>query len=124
MSQQKKQKVNITNRTLLWRLRRLPITHQLSVAEFGAYIGILLVSKGDVIDLASALRVIHKAKLHEKLKKHVPTENYLDCLIYIVIYKRELVNKFLSDESLNIWQDEITAPIFDIMKNIAEIYKV
>lgn len=124
MSQPKKQKANITTRSLFWRLRRLPITHQLSVSEFGAYVGILLVSKGLPVDVASALRVIHKSKLHEKLKNHIPTNNYLECLIYIVIYKRKLVNKFLSNSTLEIWNDEIAAPIFDLMKEISEIYKV
>ena len=126
MSQQKKQKVNITKQALLWRLKRLPITHQVTIAEFIAFIGLILVNHGRAIDFTTALRIIHKSKLHLKIKANsaIPCHNILDALIHLVVFKRKLCNEFFENTEYEIWQDEIIAPIFDIMYDISKIYKV
>lgn len=126
MSQPKKQKVNITNRQLLSRLKRLPIVQQLTIPELLAYIGLLLVNKGNPISVAQGARIIKHSKLDKKIKynMHIPCLNVLEAIIYLVILKRELINEFIKHEELPIWNDEISAPLFDIMKEISEIYKV
>lgn len=126
MSQQKKPKVNTTNRQLLYRLKRLPITHRLKVSELIAYIGLLLVNKGNTLDFDYAYKLIQKSKLHKKIEHNafIPTVNILDALIHLVILKRELITHFINHQEYEIWQDEIAAPLFDIMQEISEIYKV
>lgn len=126
MSQPKKQKVNITNRQLLSRLKRLPIVQQLNVSEFIAFIGLLLVNKGQPITIAQGIKIIKHSKLDKKIKYnlHIPCSNVLEALIHLVILKRKLITKFISNPTLEIWQDETAAPLFDIMKTISEIYKV
>lgn len=126
MSTQKKQKVNTTNRQLLYRLKRLPIVHQISISELIAYVGLLLVNHGDTIDYPSALRIIHKSNLHKKIEANsaIPTTNLLEALIYLVIYKRNLVNEFINNQDYEVWSDEIAAPLFDIIQELSEIYKV
>lgn len=126
MSQQKKQKVNITNRQLLSRLKRLPIVQQLNVSEFLAFIGLLLVNKGQPITIAQGYRIIKHSKLDMKIEHnmHIPCYNYLEALIHLVILKRKLITKFINNPTLEIWQDETAAPVFDIMKDIMGIYKI
>lgn len=127
MSQQKKPKSSITNRILMLRLLRLPIVKQLQVSDIIAYLGLILVNKGQPIDLGKALRIIKKSGLGLKIKVnlYIPCENILDALIHLVIYKRELFNKFLEHEDdFPVWKDEVAAPLLDIMKTISEIYKI
>lgn len=126
MSQQKKQKVNITNRQLLSRLKRLPIVQQLNVSEFLAFIGLLLVNKGQPITIAQGYRIIKHSKLDKKIEYnlHIPCSNVLEALIHLVILKRKIITKFINNSTLEIWQDETAAPIFDIMEDIMEIYKI
>lgn len=125
MSTQKKQKEIITNQQLFLRLHRLPIVKQLPVDDFAAFIGLHLVNHGNVIPVAKALRIIHKSKLNKKIKHNgIPCVNHLEALIYITIYKRKLVTEIVTDEDADIWNDEITAPLFDMMKTIMEIYKI
>ena len=68
MSHQKKQKLNITNTQLMFRLKRLPIINHLKVSEIIAYIGLILVNKGNVIPLGKGLRIIKKSKLDLKIE--------------------------------------------------------
>ena len=127
MSHQKKQKLNITNTQLMFRLKRLPIINHLKVSEIIAYIGLILVNKGNVIPLGKGLRIIKKSKLDLKIEanSYIPCENILDALIHLVIYKRELFNTFIEHESdYPVGEDEVVAPILDIMKTISKIYKV
>lgn len=126
MSQPKKQKVNITNRQLLSRLKRLPIVQQLTVPELLAYIGLLLVNKGNPIPLGQGIRIVKHSKLDKKIEYnlHMPCSNVLEALIHLVILKRKLIVKFISNPTLEIWEDETAAPLFDIMKQISDIYKV
>ena len=59
-----------------------------------------------------------------KYKSGIPCENILEALIHLVIYKRKLVKEIVDNEAAEIWDDELAAPIFDIMKDIMEIYKI
>lgn len=127
MSQQKKPRLSITNRILMLRLLRLPIVKHLQVSEIIAYLGLILVNKGQPIALGKALRIIKKSKLDLKIEanSYIPCENILDALIHLVIYKRELFNKFLEHEDdFPVWEDEVAAPLLDIIKTISEIYKI
>lgn len=127
MSQQKKPRLSITNRIIMLRLLRLPIVKHLKVSEIIAYLGLILVSKGQPIALGKALRIIKKSKLDLKIEanSYIPCENILDALIHLVIYKRELFNQFLKHEDdYPVWEDEVAAPLLDIMKTISEIYKI
>lgn len=126
MSQQKKQKVNITNRQLLQRLRRLPITTQCSIPEILAYIGLLLVNKGKRLSLPQALRIIHNSKLHTRIIKslHIPTLNILESLIWLSICKRDLLKQFFKHQEYEIWDDEVAAPLFDVMYDILRKYQI
>lgn len=127
MSQQKKPRLSITNRIIMLRLLRLPIVKHLKVSEIIAYLGLILVSKGQPIALGKALRIIKKSKLDLKIEanSYIPCENILDALIHLVIYKRELFNTFLEHEDdFPVWEDEVAAPLLDIMKTISEIYKI
>lgn len=127
MSQQKKPRLSITNRIIMLRLLRLPIVKHLKVSEIIAYLGLILVSKGQPIALGKALRIIKKSKLDLKIEanSYIPCENILDALIHLVIYKRELFNQFLKHEDdYPVWEDEVAAPLLDIMKIISEIYKI
>lgn len=127
MSQQKKPRLSITNRIIMLRLLRLPIVKHLKVSEIIAYLGLILVNKGNPIPLSKGLRIIKKSKLDLKIEanSYIPCENILDALIHLVIYKRELFNKFLKHEDdYPVWEDEVAAPLLDIMKTISEIYKI
>lgn len=127
MSQQKKPRLSITNRIIMLRLLRLPIVKHLKVSEVTAYLGLILVNKGNPIPLGKGLRIIKKSKLDLKIEanSYIPCENILDALIHLVIYKRELFNTFLKHEDdYPVWEDEIAAPLLDIMKTISEIYKI
>lgn len=127
MSQPKKPKESITNRRLMMRLLRLPMVKHLRVSEIIAYLGLILVNKGQPIALGKGLRIIKKNKLDLKIEanSYIPTENILEALIHLVIYKRELINKFIEHENdYPVWEDEVAAPLLDIMKTISKIYKV
>ena len=126
MSQPKKQKVNITNQQLLFRLMRLDIARRVPIDVFIAYIGLQLVNHGKVVPFSKAIKVIKKSKLNNtvKYKSGIPCENILEALIYLVIFKRKLVKEIIDNEAAEIWDDELAAPIFDIMKDIMEIYKI
>lgn len=126
MSQQKKQKVNITNRKLLNRLLRLAIVKALPVEKVIAYIGLLLVNKGNIITVPQALRIIEHSKLHLKIKVNsaIPCDNILDALIHLVVYKRKLLEYYFANQDLPVWNYEHSAPLFDIMYDISRIYKI
>lgn len=126
MSQQKKQKVNITNRKLLNRLLRLAIVKALPVEKVIAYIGLLLVNKGNIITVPQALRIIEHSKLHLKIKVNsaIPCDNILDALIHLVVYKRKLLEYYFTNQDLPVWNYEHSAPLFDIMYDISRIYKI
>lgn len=127
MSQPKKPKQSITNRKLMMRLRRLPMVNHLRVSEIIAYLGLILVNKGNPIPLGKGLRIIKKSKLDLKIEgnSYIPCGNILDAMIHLVIYKRKLINKFIEHENdYPVWDDEIAAPLLDILKTISEIYKV
>lgn len=126
MSKQKKQKNIITNQKLLMRLKRLPLVSQLKTSELIAYVGLLLVNKGNAISITKALKIIHASHLDRQIETniYIPCTNVLEALICTVIYKRKLVKKFIEHEEFEVWQDEYAAPLFDIMKDIMEIYKI
>lgn len=127
MSQPKKPRQSITNRKLMMRLRRLPMVNHLQVSEIIAYLGLILVNKGNPIPLGKGLRIIKKSKLDLKIEgnSYIPCENILDAMIHLVIYKRQLINQFIEHENdYPVWEDEIAAPLLDMLKTISEIYKV
>lgn len=126
MSQQKKQKVNIANQQLLFRLLRLDVASKIPIDVFIAYIGLQLVNHGKVVPFSKAIKIIKKSKLNNvvKYKSGIPCENILEALIHLVIYKRKLVKEIVDNEAAEIWNDELAAPIFDIMKDIMDIYKI
>lgn len=126
MSQQRKQKVNITNRKLLNRLLRLDIVKALPVEKVIAYIGLLLVNKGNLITVPQALRIIEHSKLDLKIKANsaIPCNNILDAIIHLVVYKRKLLKIFLTNQNLPVWNYEHSGPLFDIMLDISKIYKI
>lgn len=124
MSQQKKQKNTITTRQIYERLRRLGFT-KCKPDWFLAYAALLLCNRGKVVELVRADKIIKSYELDKRLLKiGVPTENLVEGLIYIVIYKRELLSKFLNSPTLEVWQNEVTAPIFDLLKQINGTYRV
>lgn len=126
MSQQKKQKVNITNRKLLNRLLRLAIVKVLPVEKVIAYIGLLLVNKGNIITVPQALRIIEHSKLDLKIKVNsaIPCDNILDALIHLVVHKRKLLRFFFTNQNLPVWNYEHSGPLFDTMYDISKIYKI
>lgn len=126
MSQQKKQKVNITNRKLLNRLLRLDIVKALPVEKVIAYIGLLLVNKGNLITVPQALRIIEHSKLDLKIKANsaIPCNNILDAIIHLVVYKRKLLKFFFTNQNLPVWNYKHSGPLFDIMYDISKIYKI
>lgn len=126
MLQQKKQKVNITNRKLLSRLLRLDIVKALPVEKVIAYIGLLLVNKGNLITVPQALRIIEHSKLELKIKANsaIPCSNILDAIIHLVVYKRKLLKFFFTNQNLPVWNYEHSGPLFDIMYDISKIYKI
>lgn len=126
MSQQKKQKVNITNRKLLNRLLRVAIVKALPVEKVIAYIGLLLVNKGNIITVPQALRIIEHSKLDLKIKVNsaIPCDNILDALIHLVVYKRKLLRFFFTNQNLPVWNYEHSGPLFDTMYDISKIYKI
>lgn len=124
MSQQKKQKVNITNREIYSRLNRLGWT-ELPSDIFLAYLGLQLVNKGSVIDIDRAMKIIHDTHLDEKMHSTaIPCENIVEGLIYMTVYKRELISRFLDNPEFEVWEDELTGPLFDILKDLSEVYKL
>lgn len=126
MSQQKKSKEIITNIKLLYRLKRLPVVQQLTIPELLAYIGLILVNKGEPISVAKALRIIKHSKLDKKIvyNMSIPCENVLEAITYLIIMKRDLLNKFFKRTDLPVWSDEVIAPLLDIMYEISRKYKV
>lgn len=126
MSQPKKQKVNITNQQLLFRLMRLDVACKIPIDVFIAYVGLQLVNHGKVVAFSKAMKIIKKSKLNNtiKYKSGIPCENILEALIHLTIFKRKLVKEIIDNEAAEIWDDELAAPIFDIMKDIMEIYKI
>ena len=126
MSQQRKQKQNITNQQLLQRLLRLDVVRRVPVSVFAAYVGLYLCNKGKKLEFSRAIKIIKKKRFDIFIKTNagIPCENVLEALIYIVIYKRDLVADIVLNEEAEVWNDELAAPIFDIMKTIMEIYKV
>lgn len=126
MSQQKSKKVSITNYQILARLKRLPLVSRLSVNEFIAYVGLQLCNKGNVVGVERAIKIIHQAKLHLKIETNsaIPTSNILQAMIYLVIYKRKLLNHYFEHKEYPVWEDEITAPIFDILEQLSKIYLI
>lgn len=126
MSQQKKQKVNITNRKLLERLLRLSIVKTCKIEVVVAYIGLLLVSGDRLIPFPSALRIIHASNLHNKIKygSSIPCKNILEALIHLVIHKRKLLDHIFNNPNHKYWSSEVAGPLFDIMYDISKIYKL
>lgn len=126
MSQQKRQKVNITNYLLLNRLLRLNIVKALSVEKVVAYIGLLLVNKGNLITVPQALRIIEHSKLDLKISANsaIPCNNILDAIIHLVVYKRKLLKFFFTNQNLPVWNYEHSGLLFDIMYDISKIYKI
>lgn len=126
MSQQKKSNQNITNAQLLFRLQRLAIVRQFKVSTLIAYIGLNLVNKGKVVPVSQGLRIIKKSKLDLKIANNIniPCINVLDAMIHLVIYKRELINHFIKHPKYEVWEDEVTGPLFDILEQISKIYKI
>ena len=126
MSTPKNQNQNIINAKQLFRLKRLPIAQQLPVNKIVAYLGLLLVNKGKTIPVATALRIIKQNKLDLKIEANsaIPTVNLLEALIHLVIYKRELLQTFFEHKEFEIWDDEVAGPLFDIMEELSEIYRL
>lgn len=126
MSQQKKSNQNITNAQLLFRLKRLAIVRQFKVSTLIAYIGLNLVNKGKVVPVSQGLKIIKKSKLDLKIENNIniPCVNVLDAMIHLVIYKRKLINHFIKHPEYEVWEDEVTGPLFDILEQISKIYKI
>lgn len=126
MSRPRKQKVNISNAQLLFRLERLSIVNKFKVSTIIAYIGLNLVAKGKVVPLGQGLKIIKKSKLDLKIESNVniPCINILEALIHLVIYKRDLINHFIKHPEYEVWDDEVTAPLFDILEIITKIYRI
>jgi hypothetical protein len=126
MSQQKKSNQNITNAQLLFRLKRLAIVRQFKVSTLIAYIGLNLVNKGKVVPVSQGLKIIKKSKLDLKIENNIniPCVNVLDAMIHLVIYKRKLINHFIKHSEYEVWEDEVTGPLFDILEQISKIYKI
>lgn len=124
MSRQKKQKETTTNLQILSRLDRLGFL-DIKPDIFLAFVGLNLVARGKVITAQRAASIIKKSKLNLKLKASgAPVENILEGLIYIVIYKRELLNEFFTHREYPVWEDEVVGPIFDILYELSRIYKI
>lgn len=126
MSQQKKSRQNITNAQLLFRLERLAVVRQLRVATLIAYIGLNLVNKGKVVPIGKGLKIIKNYKLDLKFENNIniPCVNVLEALIHLVIYKRKLINHFIKHPEFEVWNDEVTGPLFDILEQISKIYAI
>ena len=112
MSQPKKSKDTITNYAIYYRLDRLGFT-KLPLDIFLAYVGLQLVNRGKVVGLKRAFKIIKETKLNEKIQ--VPQENIIESLIYLVIWKRKLIQTFIEHPEYDVWNDEITAPLFEIL---------
>lgn len=131
MSTPKKHEVTtikpMSNRQLLFRLKRLPITHQMKIETFIAYVGLQMVNHGKVVDYERAMKIIKKCHLDEKLTEvsPIPCNNILEAMIFLVVFKRKLLEReFFNNPELDVWNDELTAPIFDIMYEISKVYKI
>ena len=125
MSQQKKPEDIITNIKIYNRLCRLG-WHKAKPEFITAYLGLIICNQGKAISLSKATKIIKNSKLDLKLVKanNIPFVNIVETLIFLLIYKRPLFEIIFSDRTLPIWQDEIAAPLLDIMYDISRIYKV
>lgn len=124
MSRRKKQKETITNLQILSRLDRLGFLN-IKPDIFLAFVGLNLVARGKVVTAQRAASIIKKSHLNLKLKAGgMPTENILEGLIYMVVYKRELLNDFFTHREYPVWNDEVVGPIFDILYELSRIYKI
>ena len=126
MSQQKKQEDSITNAQILLRLLKLDVVRRLPTATFLAYVCLQLLNHGKVVPFTTAIKIIKQKKLDVIVKKNpcLPTGNVLEGLIFLVIYKRKLCQAIFDMPEAEIWENEITAPLFDIMETLSKIYKV
>lgn len=126
MSQHKNVSETITNSQLLIRLLKLDIVRRLPVATFIAYVCLQLLNHGKVVPFTKAVKIIKSKGLDKVVKKNpcLPTDNVLEALIFLVIYKRKLCQEIFDQPECEIFENEITAPLFDIMETISKIYKV
>ena len=110
----------------MYRLQRLPIVQQYRVSTVIAYIGLQMCNKGKAVEFNRAMKIVLKSKLHLKIESNsaIPCNNILKAMIHLAIYKRELLTKFYNNEDLEVWRDETAAPLFDILKEINEVYKI
>lgn len=115
-----------TNRQIYERLRRLPIVQTLDTPKLIAYIGLNMVNKGKVVYYAQGIRIINHSKLDYKLVKtgEIPFDNLLEAMIYLVVTKRKKLEYFFNNKDLEIWSNEITAPLFDILEELSRIYNI
>lgn len=128
MSQQEKHNDNTMSNSERWmyRLQRLPIVKQYKVSTVIAFIGLLLVNKGRAISLERGMKIVKQSKLNLKIEGNsaIPCVNIVQAMISLVIYKRNLLEKFFANQELEVWNDEIAAPLFDIMNEMSEVYKI
>lgn len=131
MSRRKKQLPTIintqSNRQLYARLKRLPITHQLKIEVLIAYLGLQMVNHGFVVPFDRCMKIIKKCSLDKKILEvsPIPCNNILEALIFMVCFKRKLLEKeFFNNPEAEIWNDELTGPLFDIMLEISKVYKI
>lgn len=115
-----------TNRQIYERLRRLPIVQTLDTPKLIAYIGLNMVNKGKVVYYAQGVRIINHSKLDYKLIKAgtIPFDNLLEAMIYLVVTKRKKLKYFFNNKDLEVWSNEITAPLFDILEELSKIYNI
>lgn len=121
-----KEIINSKKEQWMYRLQRLPIVKQYKVSAVIAYIGLQMCNKGKIVEFNKAMKIVMKSKLNLKIESNsaIPCNNILKAMINLAIYKRELLTKFYNNEELEIWQDETAAPLFDILKEINEVYKI
>lgn len=126
MSEPRKQNDIITNQQLLYRLKRLSIVQRLTVPEVLAFLGLNLVNKGRPVKLQRAIKIIHTSNLDKQIEHniHIPTNNILNAMIHLVIFKRQLFEYFLKHPDLPVWDDPDVSPLFDIMHEIAKVYRI
>lgn len=128
MPQQEKHNDNTMSNSERWmyRLQRLPIVKQYKVSTVIAFIGLLLVNKGRAISLERGMKIVKQSKLNLKIEGNsaIPCVNIVQAMIALVIYKRQLLEKFFANQELEVWNDEIAAPLFDIMYEMSEVYRV
>lgn len=114
------------NERWMYRLQRLPIVKQYKVSSVIAFIGLLLVNKGRAISIERGMKIVKQSKLNLKIEGNsaIPCVNIVQAMIALVIYKRQLLEKFFANQELEIWNDEVAAPLFDIMYEISKVYKI